>query len=367
VPGAQTGLSAVPLFWSPDGRTLVFQADGKLKKIDVSGGPAQTICDAAAEVDEGSWNRDGVIIFSMRGIVMRVPEAGGNPTNVTLPHEEGGFFWPAFSPDGRHFQYLRKLNEPERDGVHVGSLDAKPDAQDTKRLLAAGYQPLYSPPSGSAPRHLLILREGTLFAQPFDAGRLELSGEPVPLAEQVGSIGGLGYYSVSASGALVYRSGAAQGFNYQLTWFNRKGEPTSIAGEIGRYGTVKLSPDGKRAAVVRVDSDNADIWVIDLSSGGSNRFTFDPATAGQPVWSADGSQIAWMSNRGGNYGVYRKASSGAGGDELLYKSDGPLPTLTDWSRDGRFLIYHSVSSQTKVTFGPSQWGRTPPAIVSLSP
>jgi serine/threonine protein kinase/Tol biopolymer transport system component len=375
VPGSETIATSVPLFWSPDGRFLAFQAGGKLKKIDASGGAVQTICDAASELDEGSWNRDGVIIFSLGGHVMRVSDAGGTPSDLTSPdtsRAETAHLWPTFLPDGKHFLYERQSTKPEYAGFYVGSLDAKPQEQDKKRVLAAGYQPVYSPPSGSGTGHLLFLREGTLFAQPFDAGKIELSGEPVPIAEQIGSIGQLGYFSASANGALAYRAGGAQIVNYQLTWFNRKGEQAGTPGEPGRYGTVKLSPDGKRAAVVRVDSDNPDVWVIDLSSGGSSRFTFDPASDGQPVWSADGSQIAWISNRGGGTGIYRKASNGAGGDELLYKSNGPSMTLTDWSRDGRFIIYHSVSPQTKsdiwaLPVGPDSNGDRKPIPVIQTP
>ena len=348
--GASITDGSLPLFWSPDSRFVVFQAEGKLKKIDLSGGPAQTICDASGEVDEGSWNRDGVIIYSEGGVVKRVSDAGGTPAAVTTldtARGETSHLWPVFLPDGKHFLYARRSTKTENNGFYVGTLDAKPDAQSTKLLLAADYQPVYSAPSGTGTGHLLFLREGTLFAQAFDANKLEISGEPAPIAEQIGSIGQFGHVTASANGTLAYRVGTAQGINYQLAWFNRKGEQTALAGEPGRYGAIKLSPDGKRAAVARADAGNADIWLIDLSSGASSRFTFDPASDGQPVWSADGSEIAWLSNRGGYNGIYRKASNGAGSDELLYKTDGPSLTLTDWSRDGRFLIYHSINQQTK--------------------
>ena len=359
LPGANITDGSLPLFWSPDSRFLVFQAEGKLKKIDLSGGPAQTICDAPGEIDEGSWNRDGVILFSEGGIVKRVSDAGGTPTAVTATDiaQAGAALWPMFLPDGKHFLYTRNSNSAENNGFYAGTLDAKPDAQSTKLLLAADYQPVYAAPSGAGTGHLLFLRDGTLFAQPFDANKLELSGEPAPIAEQIGSLGQFGHFSVSANGALAYRTGSAEGINYQLAWFNRKGEQTALAGEPGRYGTIKLSPDGKRAAVVRADNNNSDIWLIDLSSGASSRFTFDPAPDGQPVWSADGSQIAWLSNRGGSYGIYRKASNGSGSDELLYKANGPSLTLTDWSRDGRFIIYHSINPQTKADIWALPVGR----------
>jgi hypothetical protein len=255
--------------------------------------------------------------------------------------------FPAFLPDGNHFLYLRLAPKPEAAGVYVGALDAKPEQQSTQRVMPAGSQPVYAPPSVAGPGNILFLRQDTLMAQPFDAKRLQLAGDPLPVAEQVASLNSLGHYSASDSGAISYRPGSTNSLELQLSWFDRQGKSTLTTVEPSRSTTLKVSPDGKRAAIVRIDANNSDIWILDLSTGASNRFTFDPAPDGNPLWSPDGSQIAWQSTRGGFWGIYRKASNGSGNDELIYKS----PTsgaLTDWSRDGRFIIFHAPGKETKM-------------------
>jgi eukaryotic-like serine/threonine-protein kinase len=350
--GSETGQALAALIWSPDSRFIAYQSgDGKLKKIDTAGGPPVALCDAPDQVVGGSWNRDGVILFRKDGTLMRVSAAGGTPS-VVIPAVAGNnYAFPEFLPDGRHFLYLRGLPKPGDTGFYVGSLDVKPEQQSTQRLMDAAFQPVYVPSSDSRVGHIVILRDGTLLAQPFDAGRLQLAGEAIPIAEQVASIQGLGYFSASENGALAYRTGATRGagLNLQLSWFDRTGKPTLTAAEPSRSSTVKVSPDGKRAALVRTDpQNNADVWIVDLMTGASNRLTFDPAVDGNALWSPDGSQIIWESQRGGGWGVYRKASNGSGDEELLYKSPASGTfALTDWTRDGRFILFQASTPPAK--------------------
>jgi Tol biopolymer transport system component len=352
LPGTETGPSLASLFWSPDSRFIAYQADGKLKKIDTAGGPPVALCDAPDQVVGGSWNRDSVILFRKDGALMRVSAAGGTPSAVIPAAQGNSYAFPEFLPDGRHFLYLRGLPKPGDTGFYVGSLDVKPEQQSTQRLMDAAFQPVYVPSSDSGVGHIVILRDGTLLAQPFDAGRLQLAGEAIPIAEQVSSIQGLGYFSASDNGALAYRTGAMRGagLSLQLSWFDRTGKATLTAAEPSRSSTVKVSPDGKRAAVIRSDpqSNNYDIWIVDLATGGSNRLTFDPAVDGNALWSPDGSQIIWQSQRGGGWGVYRKASNGSGNEELLYKSTASGTfALTDWTRDGRFVLFQASNPPAK--------------------
>ena len=348
LPGAETAPLLAVLGWSPDSRFVVFQGGGKFKKIDISGGPALPLFDAPTEVTGGSWNRDGVILFEMENRIMRVSASGGNPTLVVpAPLRGEGVGFPAFLPDGRHFLYLR--NRSEVGGIYVGALDVKPEQQSTQRLMEGASQPLYAAASDSKSGYILILRQGTLMAQPFDPARLQLGSEPIPVAEQVASLNSLGHYSVSDSGALAYRSGTTRGLDTQLSWFDRAGKPTLTAAEPSRSSTVKISPDGRRAALVRTDAQsNTDIWIVDLQTGASNRLTFDPALDSNPSWSPDGSQIVWESMRGGSWGIYRKSSNGSGDDELLYKSP-PVGSfaLTDWTRDGRFVLFQASTPPAK--------------------
>jgi Tol biopolymer transport system component/predicted Ser/Thr protein kinase len=353
LPGSETVPVLASLFWSPDSRFLAYQSDGKLKKIDTAGSPPVVLCDAPNQIVGGAWNRDGVILFTQNGALMRVSAAGGTPSAVIAapPAGQGNYAFPQFLPDGRHFLYLRGSPKAEVTGIYVGAIDVKPDQQSAQRLMGGQDQPVYMPSSGSGPGHILSLREGTLLAQPFDTGRLQLAGEAVPIAEQVASIQGLGYFSASESGTLVYRTGTTRGAGLmlQLSWFDRAGTPTLTALEPSRSAAVKVSPDGKRAALVRTDpQNNADVWIVDLMTGASNRLTFDPATDGNALWSPDGSQIIWQSQRGGSWGVYRKASNGSGNEELLYKSPpAGAFALTDWTHDGRFIVFHGSTPPAK--------------------
>lgn len=341
-----------PFFWSPDSRFIGFQFWGKLVKIGIYGGPPQTVCDVQGTVVGGSWNRDGVIVFAdvTRGL-LQVSAAGGVASPLTtfdLSRKEVVHVLPSFLPDGRHFLYLRASSTPENSGVYVGSLNTKPEEQDSRRLLATTSGPVYVPSSDSDSGQVLFLRQGTLMAQPFDAQRLELSGEAVPVAEQVASYIDYGLFSASSNGVLVYRSGAGQ--NYQLTWLDRQGKVVGTVAEPGRYNSMALSPDGRRVAVSRTNPENTpnwDVWLLDLGRNTSTRLTYDQVRATFPVWSADGSSVVFDAVRGGETNLYLKLASGAGDERLLLKSTADFKFATSWSRDGRFLLYTAENPETK--------------------
>jgi eukaryotic-like serine/threonine-protein kinase len=355
-----------PFFWSPDSRFIGFQSLGKLAKIEISGGPAQTLCDVQGTVVGGSWNRDGVIVFAdaTRGL-MQVSAAGGvaSPlTTIDPSRKEIVNVLPSFLPDGRHFLYLRGSSMPENSGVYVGSLNTKPEEQDSRRLLATKSGPVYVPSSDSDSGQVLFLRQGTLMAQPFDARRLELSGEAVPVAGKVGSFIDYGFFSASSNGVLVYRSSA--GLDYQLTWFDRQGRVLTNVGEPGRYNSLALSPDGRRVAVSRTNPENTpnwDVWLLDAARNTSTRLTYEQVRATFPVWSADGSSVIFDSVRAGEVGLYLKLSSGAGNERLLLKSDARYKYPTSSSRDGRFLSYTVENPETKTDLWvlPMQGDRKP--------
>ena len=217
-------------FWSADSRYVGFFADGKLKKIDISGGPPLVLCDAIIGVHQagGTWNRDGVIVFSQPGGLFRVSAAGGEATPVTNVEESRGetaHLLPRFLPDGRHFLFLVQSRMPEIAGVYLASLDSA----ESVRLLSTTVKAEYSL------GHVLFLREGTLLAQPFDATRLELTGEPFPVAEQVGGAPGFGWAAFSASdrGTLVFGPGTSG--TTQLMWFDRGGRSLGPVGPPGPY------------------------------------------------------------------------------------------------------------------------------------
>jgi len=333
-------------FWSPDSRFLGFFADGKLKKIDAAGGPPITLCEAPMGRG-GTWNLDGVIIFAPNntGALHRVSASGGASSEVTKLDEARGELshrWPCFLPDGRHFLYLGRgsiLSEGETAAICVASLDS----QGSKLLLRANSNTAYTQ------GHLLYLREGALLAQPFDAKRLETTGDAFPIAEQIQHIPALGrgVFSVSENGVLAYQTGSATG-NLQLTWFDRSGKPLGVLDDPAPNANPKLSPDGKRLAVVITDpqTGHPDIWLYELARGIKTRFTFDPAGEREPIWSPDGSRIVFTSNRKGHFDLYQKSANGAGSEELLLESNFDKAP-SSFSPDGRFLLYSAVDPKTK--------------------
>ncbi len=355
LPGAELASEVVtPPFWSPDSRWLVFNAGGTaLKKIAVTGGPPQTLCNPSNNAPGGAWNRDGVILLgNSSGPLLQVSAAGGTAVPVTTvdASAQENHRFPFFLPDGRHFLYLRTSSAPEYSGIYLGSLDAKPDRQATRRVALSDYGPVFLPPAEGSIGELLLLREGALLAQPFDLARMEVAGDAVPVAEQVGAYLGFGFFSASANGTLVYLSGA-NGQNLELTLFDRQGKSLGRLGEPGDFtGVPAFSPDGKQLAVARrmPGGSKANLWLLDLTRNGvAPKFTFGGAQDFDPVWSPDGSRLVFSSNRDGVVlNLYRKVASGARDEEILLKSDRPkFPS--SWSRDGRFLLYSVVEPKTR--------------------
>jgi len=332
------GAEGVP-FWSPDSRFIAFTSQGKLKKIEAAGGPAQTLADATG-VYGGFWTADGRIVFSSEKALSfhdlrEVSTAGG----VATPFQNAlHVFAPVLLPDGRHFIYLYETGNSST-GIFVGSLDAKP-AQSARRLLPDDSDVVYAPSQDPNLGYLLFVRSrsaagtvvGALMAQPFDVRKLELVGEPVPIAQRVSAFAG---FSVSQTGVLAYRS--ADAAPSQLTWFDRQGKVLGTLGETGEYTGIAISPDGMRVAVNRTEPQTGeDIWLYELARGVNTRLTFQGGS--YPVWSPDGSRIVFESTRGSRGDLYEKLSNGGGGDELLFKSEENKAPVA-WSPDGRFLFF----------------------------
>jgi len=350
-------------FWSWDSRYVAFYADGKLKKIAVTGGPAQVLCDADAALgagSKGSWNKEGVILFgsgrtTTSDVVSRVSAAGGAPTAVTtLDTAQGelGHAWPRFLPDGNHFLYLAQNRDSAKSAIRVGSLDSK----ESRLLLNAQSMAAYVPPG-----YLLYLRDGTLMAQPFDAKALHFTGDAFPVAEQVQWNPGNGRVAFDASenGVLVYRSGS--NLNTQMAWFDRSGKELSRIGEPGGYVSPKLSPDEKQVAVYHATdlAVSGDIWVFNLARNTQTRLTFDPADHSNPLWSPDGSHFAFTSKKNNSFEIYQKNSNGTGEGELLLKPSGSI-ILENWSQDGRFLTYATTEGGGRdLSFLPLAGDRKP--------
>ncbi len=333
-------------FWSPDSRYLAFIVGDTLKRVDAAGGPPESLASVPTGApSSGTWNRHGDVVLGSwgggsGGPIWRVSAAGGAVTAVTQVDRSKGEFvhtWPTFLPDGNHFLYFRS-GPPDAEGMYVGSLDVDAENQSRERILATDV------PAVFANGHLFFPRAGTLMAQPFDARRLELRDAPVPVAQNVGITWYFtGMFSVSDEGVLVYRTASAPG-TFQLTWVDRQGKTVGTFGPPGTDRRVVLSPDGKRA-VAKDAAYNAsgDLWMLDLASGRRARFTFKRDVYSPAVWSPDGARIAYSAGRLGDT-IYEKAASGLGDEQVLLKEPGLRHFPTSWSRDGRFLLYHTENA-----------------------
>jgi Tol biopolymer transport system component len=322
-------------FWSPDGQWIGFYADRQLKKIAVTGGPVVTVC-SAPDFRGGTWNQDGVILFAPGALnqmlaLQQVSASGGTPSAVTsLGDGETGHVRPRFLPDGKHFTFF--VSGP--NAVFLGSLDS------------TAHTPLVSAPVGAgvaySQGHLLFLRGTALMAQPFDLDTLEVSGQAVPVADEIKTVNRpeIGLFSASANGVLVYQAGTSAP-NTELTWFDRRGTVLGTIETPGRLGSVALSPDGSRVAFSRTSATGKeDVWVHEFARNTSNRLTAGQRQDWMAVWSPDGTRIVWESDRRGTAfrDLYQKTSNGAGTDELLLES--PISKYPyDWSSDGRFLMF----------------------------
>jgi Tol biopolymer transport system component len=327
-------------FWSPEGRSLGFFADGKLKKLELSGGRAQIICDAPS-ARGGTWNKDGVIIFTpdaRAGVgLYRVSASGGTATPVSKLDTGRGELshrWPMFLPDGTHYLYMAAnfAGRKDVDALFVGSLDSN----EKRFVVEASANGAYA-----APGYLLFYRNKALLAQRFDLKRFVVTGEPATILNDIEFQPQVkrAVFGASENGLLVAQTGSGVALS-QLIWFDRKGKELGALGKPDVFGNVSLAPNGKSVAVSMTDiaSQNTDIWAYDLQGGSAKRLTFDPSADSVPIWSPDAARLVFASNRLSFNDLYVKNSDGAQEEKSVLHDDiDKFPN--DWSRDGKYILY----------------------------
>jgi Tol biopolymer transport system component len=336
-------------FWSPDSKYLAYVINGQLKKVAATGGPVQLIGETKGAYD-GTWGARNIILLDggFSDSLRQIPATGGSFTAATTLDRSSGersHAWPYFLPDGNHFLFLGAADSAQSQGlqtwtVKIGSLDSK----ETKTLLQSNTKAIYDPAG-----YVIYNLNNILMAIRFDASKLEIIGEPTPIAENVSASNvnqGSGY-SVSAGGVLCYQPAGGSSTS-ELVWVDRNGRELGKEGKSAAYRDLMLSPDGKRLAYGLVDGqqNSDDIWVRDLERGVSSRLTFDALDDIWPVWSPDGSRLAFASNRNGLYALRTKLSSGLGEDEALVGDSSGHIGPYDWSRDGKLIsVQRNVSGQ----------------------
>jgi len=328
-------------FWSPDSRFIGFFANGKLKKVEALGGPVLALCNASFPRG-GTWNRDGVILFtsSPNAPLYRISADGGAATPATEldpSKNEMSHRWPYFLPDGNRFLYLAgppySTRENPTTAIRVGSLDSKA----SKLLVYTHASAIYA--SG----HILFLRQNTLMAQPFDAEKLELKGDATPVDDPVMEDTSIvkGAFSASNDGRLLYVYSPGAG-SRELDWVDRSGRKVGQVPGTDAYARPYISPDGKRITYT-LSSTGYDIWSYDIEREVKTRLTFGSASTpanAWAVWSPDGRWVAYTCFRNGKYGLCRKLSDGSGTDEVLFEGTEKPRWPGNWSPDGKFLIYN---------------------------
>jgi len=361
VPGTAGGYFP---FWSPDGASLGFFADRELKRVALESGRVTTLCEAHLGRG-GSWNKEGFIVFAPDTIkpLSKIPVAGGTPVEVTkIDHTHHSTHrWPVFLPDGQHFLFVAGGHDDishTHDGIYVGSLDGKPPKFVVKAHSNAAY----------ADGRLLFISDSALMSQPFDLYRLELTGEPTVVQEGVEEDFGfwLGVFSVSQNGLLAYTPTSLNSQN-RLIMFDHSGRQLRQIGEPGRYPSLSMSPDGHQAVVEHAQPRH-ELWIYDLERGTRSQFSSGETASATPIWSRDGKFIAYASDRNGHVDLYTKSVSGSEGEKLLVQSADAANYPTDWTADGKYLLYqHFGPSNDNALYAVATSGQEPPRLLIKTP
>jgi Tol biopolymer transport system component len=349
-------------FWSPDGRAIAFFQSGRLRRIDSGGGMIQTISEGAGSGFGGAWGAGGTIVFgsTFGGPLWRVPASGGDKTPATVPDAARGdaaHVFPAFLPDGRHFVFIARNVDPSKSVVALGDLESK----ETRPLWRSDTGAVWSPTG-----HLLFAREGTLFAQRFDARRRVAVGEPFSVAGDVRFFTGNSLVQATAGGdLLVY---GLWRHDRRLVWVDRTGRELGTIGQVADYDDVRVSPSGDRvAASIRDPASgwNNDVWVLDAGRGIASRLSSERSDEFGPVWSPDGQRVFYTSDRAGFYDLYSRPSGG-GSEELVLRTKWDK-VANELAPDGGTLVFGGspVGNYEDVWLLPLTGERSPrPAIES---
>jgi DNA-binding winged helix-turn-helix (wHTH) protein/Tol biopolymer transport system component len=319
------------LFWAPDSQQFAFSTPSALKKLRLSDGTVQTLCDSCQPTGGGTWSRGGTIVFAtLDGSLLGIAAAGGKPQAVTsLDRSRGeiGHLYPHFLPDGVRFLYLRRNADVTKSGLHIGQIGSV----EPQLLLEGDLPAIYATPG-----YLLFLRAGTLTAQRFDPGRLKFSGEASPLVPTWGGNPLVSQVAFSASETGVLTYAILERPVTQFQWVGRDGKPQQVVGEPGRYYTFDLSGDASRLAFGRVEAGDASLEVHDLGLDVTKRLTFGASFYADPRWIADSQRLVATRWRPLPQVIVQISPDRP---ESIVSVSGEGNMVEDVSRDGQYLLY----------------------------
>ena len=360
VPGTEGALNP---FFSPDGQWIGFFAEGKLKKVQASGGAAFTLAEASGQPRGASWGPGDNIVFApttaegLKGV-----SGGGGPvrevSQLDASKQERTHRWPQVLPDGKHALFIAgTLDSPEYyddSDVDVVSLETG----ERQTVLHGASMARYAP-SG----HLIYARGGSLWAVPFNLRQLRTTGSPVPVVEGVTtyvSSGGV-YFAVAENGTLIYVPGGSSSGQNQLAWADRFGKLQVLPLPAGNFTEPRLSPDGRQVALVVGGGKTTDIWIYDIARNTFGRLSFEGSNRG-PAWSPDGKSVTYWSVRGATEaGLYQKPADGSGEARLLLPSSN-LILANSWSPDGKYLAIDRLTPTTQSDITVVSTGNDPKEI-----
>ncbi len=348
VPGTE-GAAGFP-FWSPDGRSMGFQASGKLKRLDLADGTVRELTDLPSDVRgfDGTWNRDGTLIYFMGGSgLFQIAASGGKPTFVPGYEQrpDGIDRWPRFLPDGKSFLFLSTGSDQAKSEVYVGSTDGA----SRKLLFESDSNAIYSASPEGNSGHILFARGGALLAQGFDATAQKLIGEPFRVAERIRiNFNSRAFFSVSENGNLIYDPSSDSEESRQINWYDRAGKSLGAVGQPGPIQNIELSPDERFLAITRrpIGAVPNDVMIFDTLRGAMSRLATTPGDTPQAIWSPDSKFVIWNDFSDGKFRLLKKLASGAGEADVLLES--PVRVYpTSWSPDGRVILYTAVDNASK--------------------
>jgi Tol biopolymer transport system component len=341
---------AINPFFSPDGQWLGFFADLKLKKIFAQGGAAVTLCDAP-NGRGGSWGEDGTIVFApdFRVALSKVSSAGGTPQPLTTLDKQAGEItqrWPQFLPGGKAVLFTSSVVAGAGAGFEEAAIVVYSIASGQRKTVQRGGFHARYLPSG----HVIYIHEGTLFAVPFDLKRLEVTGQPVPIVEGVGTApdSGGAQFSFSETGNFAYVAGHSGGVNVSIYWMDREGKFTPLRQTPGAYYNLAFSPDGKRLALDIIDGKRRDIWVYQWERDTLTRLTFVGEANSFPVWTPDGQRIVYSSvDKDAVNNLWWIRADGAGDAQRLTESKNPQ-FARSWQPDGKVLAFSQITGTSDI-------------------